>query len=85
MRKQQRNRRSTPFVTYDGHLIPLIEAAERSGVKYPTVWARYKRGWPEDRLFEKPTHERPQAEWVRSDTPRRPSLMRRRPAQPPTE
>lgn len=59
-------RTNTPMVTYQGRRMPLAEAAARAGIKYVTAYQRYTRGWPEDRLFEAPTHRRSRAEWVRS-------------------
>jgi hypothetical protein len=78
---QARNRRDTPFVTYKGKVMSLSAAAEAAGCVYVTVYARYIRGWPEDRLFEKATHRRSRAEWVRpAETPRRPLTKPRKTA-----
>ena len=78
-KEQQRNRTNTPWVTYKGQFMALSEAAEMAGLQYITVWQRWRRGWPEDRLFEPATNRRSQREWVRSGTsPMRGSVRGRR-------
>lgn len=42
---QTRNRQLTIMVTIAGETMPLAEAAERWDIKYPTVLARYHRGF----------------------------------------
>jgi hypothetical protein len=45
-REQSRNKRSTRYVTYNGELVPLIDLAERYGVKPSLVRVRLDRlGW----------------------------------------
>ena len=41
-RTQANNRRNTIFVEYNGELITLAGCARRSGIKYHTLYARYK-------------------------------------------
>lgn len=67
--EQARNRRNTPYVTYQGNLMPLSEAAEKAGKKYITVYQRWSRGWPDERLFEDATHRRSHSNWVRPTDP----------------
>lgn len=53
--EQQRNRRSTIFISVDGTVVPIAEAAERYGVPILRVWNRLKRGWPDhEALFAPP-------------------------------
>lgn len=49
--EQNRNRRSNRLVTYMGIAMPLIEAAERSGLSYRMLRSRLGRGWGEQELF----------------------------------
>lgn len=44
MRAQTNNRRETIFIEHDGTRLPLSEWAEVLGVKYCTLWKRYKQG-----------------------------------------
>lgn len=45
--EQARNKRSTLVVEHAGERLLLIEWAERLGVKYATLWQRYRDGhWP---------------------------------------
>lgn len=43
---QMRNRQNAVRITHNGETLPLKELAERSGIKYATLWARYKHGRP---------------------------------------
>ncbi len=54
MRAQTNNRRETIFLTYEGQTLPLSEWADITGIKYPTLWQRYKRGWPIDKVLLRP-------------------------------
>lgn len=51
-REQQNNKRNTVVVTYNGKQVPLIVAAEYSGIKYATLHSRLMAGWPESKLFQ---------------------------------
>lgn len=51
--QQNRNRSSTTMVDYMGECLPLQEWAERFGIKYPTLWHRYKIGERGEVLFRK--------------------------------
>ena len=42
-KEQNRNRRSTVFVEYNGEQITLAEAAELTGINYHTLYTRYSR------------------------------------------
>lgn len=56
MKTQSRNRRSNVVVEYNGEKICLKEAAERSGIKYMTLFQRYHRGWRGEKLFQSVKH-----------------------------
>ena len=51
MRSQSTNRRDTIYLEYDGRIMPLIYWAEEIGVKYCTLFARYKRGWSPEKIL----------------------------------
>jgi hypothetical protein len=42
--KNMRNRTNTVFITFEGETLPLAELAERYGLKYGTVFYRYRKG-----------------------------------------
>lgn len=44
MKEQSKNKRNTPFVTYKGTVKTLAEWAEVTGIKYQTLFCRYKSG-----------------------------------------
>lgn len=50
-REQINNRRTTKFVMFQGRRMPISDACREAGIKYDTVKARQKRGWPEECLF----------------------------------
>lgn len=51
-KQQTRNRRCTIKVVYQGEEMPLIQAAEQSGIPYQVLRERKQRlKWPDDRLF----------------------------------
>jgi hypothetical protein len=51
-RQQQiRNRRTTTFYEYEGERLSLQEWAERHGLKYPTVWHRFRNNKRGAELF----------------------------------
>ena len=53
LKVQGRNTRVNVIVNTPWGRMTLAEAAERSGIKYVTLWQRLKmRHWPESRLFE---------------------------------
>lgn len=51
LKEQGRNKRNNVFVEYDGEKMTLKEAADRSGLKYSTLYRRYCQGWNEQSLF----------------------------------
>ncbi len=51
MKEQSRNRRTNVWVEYNGEQITLVEAAERSGIRYDVLHYRYKHGWAIEDLF----------------------------------
>lgn len=50
-RTQSNNKRDTIYVEYDGMSMPLSYWAETTGIKYCTLFARYKRGWSPERIL----------------------------------
>lgn len=50
-KNQNRNRRNTIMIEYEGVEMTLAEAAEKSGIKYETLRRRYHRGDRKDKLF----------------------------------
>ncbi len=52
-KEQSRNRRSNITVSYEGREMTLIEAAEKSGLPYSSLNARWKRGIRGKELFKK--------------------------------
>lgn len=53
-KEQQRNMRSNRMIELDGERICVAEAAERYGLKPPTVYSRLHLGWPIDRALSTP-------------------------------
>jgi hypothetical protein len=52
---QQRNRRNTVYVTFNGETKSAAEWSEITGIKRHTIVTRIKRGWtPEDAITRKP-------------------------------
>lgn len=39
------------MVVYAGELMPLVRAAELSGISLVVLQNRHRRGWPLDRMF----------------------------------
>jgi hypothetical protein len=50
--QQKRNRSNSVYVNYEGNMIHLVEAAEKSGLSVNTLRIRLKNKWSPDRLFE---------------------------------
>jgi len=48
---QVRNRRNTVRLTAHGKTLPLIEWARLLGIRYKTLYARYKHGWSITRMI----------------------------------
>lgn len=46
MTEQQSNKRSNVFVEYNGENITLMEASRRTGIRFGTLWKRFKDGRP---------------------------------------
>lgn len=54
-KQQARNRSSNHFLVYKGKYMSLAEAAERSGLKYSTLWMRLvARRWTVEQALETP-------------------------------
>jgi hypothetical protein len=53
-KQQNRNRRNTCRVRFDGESLTLVEWADNLGMKYVTLFARYNRGERGARLFRQP-------------------------------
>lgn len=51
MRFQTNNRRETIFITYKNITLPLTAWADVTGIKYTTLWRRYKRGLPAEKIL----------------------------------
>lgn len=51
MKEQCRNKRNNHLIDSPWGRISLIEASEKSGIKYPVLNDRVRRGWNEDKLF----------------------------------
>lgn len=49
--EQNRNKRGSVIVTYQGRQMCAMEAAELSGLGFQTLRNRMRRGWPEDEWF----------------------------------
>lgn len=49
---QARNTRKNIFVEYQGEVMALSEAAEKSGITYKTLYKKYKKGLRGDELFK---------------------------------
>lgn len=63
-RQQVGNQTNTPMLTVDGETASISEWAERSGIKYATLWARYKSGrLTPNQMIAVPVH--PQGHTVR--------------------
>ncbi len=52
--EQVRNRGVTRMLTFDGETLPLIEWAERYGIKYITLYMRLEKGWSIERCLKEP-------------------------------
>ncbi len=52
MKEQSSNRRCTPYYELNGEKHTILEWAEITGIKYPTLWARYNRGWNAERALK---------------------------------
>ena len=58
-KEQARNKRSNVKLTYHGETRILVEWAERTGIKFSTLWARiFVYGWSVEEAFETPVGER---------------------------
>jgi hypothetical protein len=53
-KEQQRNRRSTQFVTCGNETLTLTQWAERTGIKYKTLCKRLNSGWPVEQALTQP-------------------------------
>lgn len=54
VKAQQRNRRCTKYVVWNGERRPLAELAEQHGIPTDTLWHRVARGWPLERALTAP-------------------------------
>jgi len=55
-KQQNRNRRNTVYLTYNGITKPLVDWIEESGLNGKTVRERHRKGWQGEELFMKPIH-----------------------------
>lgn len=49
--QQTRNQRRNKMVQYQGQLMTLVDAAEKSGIKYQVIRDRIRLGWPPEKWF----------------------------------
>jgi hypothetical protein len=57
---QMRNRRTTPYLTYRGHIKPLGEWSERYGISTKVLWGRvFLLNWSVEKALETPVRRRP--------------------------
>lgn len=56
-KEQMRNRRNTRRIKYKGKFVPLIELAERHGLRVQVLVARLGSGWPIHRAITQPLTE----------------------------
>lgn len=54
---QARNTRQSHVIEFGGKTLPLVEWAEKLGMKYYTLHSRIKRGWSVERALTAPTGE----------------------------
>lgn len=54
MVRQERNKRNTIYLTYKGEKRPLADWADTIGVKWKTLYSRWKRGWSDERILNTP-------------------------------
>lgn len=52
MRKQSNNKRNTIYINYDGKTLSLSEWADETGIKYCTLWRRYKSGKSPEKILK---------------------------------
>jgi hypothetical protein len=57
-KEQQRNKSNNINLTYNGETHILMEWSEKTGIKYPTLQGRYKRGWSTEKILTTPVNER---------------------------
>lgn len=55
MIEQQKNKRTTVFLTYNNETLHLAEWARKSGLKKSTFSERYRKGWTIQQIMETPT------------------------------
>lgn len=52
MKAQSNNKRNTKYLEYNGEIKSLSQWADEIGVKYCTVWKRYSRGLPPEKILK---------------------------------
>lgn len=55
-REQEANKRSNILIQLNGISKPIFTWAQEFGINGHTAWARWRRGWPRERLFIPQTH-----------------------------
>ncbi len=55
---QNRNKRTTIYLTYSGETLTLADWSERLGIHYKTLKFRYDEGWPIEELLGTPVRRR---------------------------
>ena len=52
--QQNNNKRTNVFVEYEGQKLSLKQLSRLVGVNYRTLYDRYKKGWPLERMIQSP-------------------------------
>lgn len=52
--EQQRNKRDSHFLTFNGETMCISAWSERTGFKQGTIWQRVKLGWPVEKVLTAP-------------------------------
>jgi hypothetical protein len=55
MKEQNNNRRSNTFVEFNGERHTLAEWADITGIRRPTIYSRWQRGWPVWKMLTEPS------------------------------
>lgn len=61
---QAKNKRNTIRVEFNGEKMCLEDAVKASGLNWGTLYARVKKGWPNEHLFDAPYRKRRPMPWV---------------------
>ena len=56
-KEQQNNKRNNIFLTYNNKTKNIYEWSKITGIKYCTIWWRYKSGWKIEDILERSPNE----------------------------